>query len=153
MHTLDSSRRPCFFPRILFRNCVASERRRRPSSVASPATLLAVVLGLVSESYPHKGLVSRFLGSRQISSGFTVYSGVSWWLCRDYEGQAPTHSNENAIAGAKRQDRGTESRTVSASTGTDGTVSSMASVIGVSAWDGESVAAGAMSFILRALRN
>ena len=59
---------------MLFRNCVASERRRRPSSVASPATLLAVVLGLVSESYSDESLVSRFLGPMQISRAALPYT-------------------------------------------------------------------------------
>lgn len=50
-HTFDSSRRLCFLPNTLFRSCVASDLRLRPSvCIASPATLLAVVFGFVSES-------------------------------------------------------------------------------------------------------
>lgn len=47
----------------------------------------------------------------------------------------------------------TEVRTVRASTGTDGITSSFASVIGVSAWEGDPVAAGAiLVYAVRALR-
>ena len=48
--TLDAPRRSCFFPYMLFRMLKTSVRRLRPSAGASPATLLAVVLGFVSES-------------------------------------------------------------------------------------------------------
>jgi len=50
-HALDSSSRLCFLPRTFLRRLVASILRLRPSvwSEAS-ASLVAVVLGLVSES-------------------------------------------------------------------------------------------------------
>lgn len=55
VHTLDSSSRLCFLPNTLFRSCVASERFFRPSAgVESPIMLLAVVLGLVSESWRYR---------------------------------------------------------------------------------------------------
>jgi hypothetical protein len=50
--TLDALRPSAFLPYMLFRMFISSARRFRPSSGAlSPATLFAVVLGLVSESY------------------------------------------------------------------------------------------------------
>ena len=50
--TLDSSKRLCFLPKTLLLKAVASERFLRPSGCGlSPATLLAVVFGLVSESW------------------------------------------------------------------------------------------------------
>lgn len=49
--TFDSSNRPCFLPNMLFLIWKASDLLLRPSMGAvSPATLLAVVLGFVSES-------------------------------------------------------------------------------------------------------
>ena len=48
--TFDSPSRSCFLPKILLRSWLASERLLRPSATGSPTTLLAVVLGFVSES-------------------------------------------------------------------------------------------------------
>lgn len=51
-YTLDSSSLLCFLPKTLFRRFVASILRLRPSGWnGCSASLVAVVLGLVSESY------------------------------------------------------------------------------------------------------
>ncbi len=48
--TFDSPSLSCFFPKMVRRSWLTSDRLLRPSRMGSPTTLLAVVLGLVSES-------------------------------------------------------------------------------------------------------
>jgi hypothetical protein len=60
--TLDALRPSAFLPYMLFRIFISSARRFRPSTGAlSPATLFAVVLGLVSESYARVSLSTEWM--------------------------------------------------------------------------------------------
>lgn len=54
--------------------------RLRTSAEASPATLLAVVLGLVSESCDGVSVTTSDFVAQYDWVLDTVYSGVSWWL-------------------------------------------------------------------------
>jgi hypothetical protein len=63
LHTFDAPKRSCFLPYMLLRMFNASARFFRPSAGASPATLLAVVLGLVSESWWRLAWVHKWRGA------------------------------------------------------------------------------------------
>lgn len=59
-YTFDPAKRSCFLPYMLLRMLKTSVRRLRPSAgAASPATLLAVVFGFVSESWLRVSLRQR----------------------------------------------------------------------------------------------
>ncbi len=93
--TLDALRPSAFLPYMLFRMFISSARRLRPSTGAmSPATLFAVVLGLVSESCARVSLWTECLwndgGVIVLCSRAYRHYTVSVMLAHDFHLVAPS---------------------------------------------------------------
>lgn len=156
LRTLDSPKRLCFLSKMFFLSWVASDLRLRTSVEASPAMLLAVVTGLVSESYRKNMLVVNWdLIVHHVGLSIPYSQGYSE---RSWKKLAPSCLSSgssgyllqlDAPLAAPRQEY-LVILTVGASTGIDGMLSSIASVIGVSVSVGESFRAGAILAFQRA---